>query len=423
MKIAIAASGSRGDVQPYVALGGGLKQAGFDVRLLTTDDFEGLVTGAGLEFVSLGTSIEALLQNDEWRAVTESGNFLKILARMNAEMKRRAETIASHTGALFEGTDLLVSGMSGMGGAFSIAEKLRIPVVQAYIFPITPTRAFPSPLTPSLPLGTVTNPPSFHVMRQMLWLSTRAGDAATRRKLGMSRAPIFGPFASLWRRGAPILYGYSRHVLPRPADWDASIHITGYWFLDTPAEWQPPADLVDFLNAGEPPVYIGFGSMGSRDPEKLTAIALDALKRSGQRGVLASGWGGLRQTDLPDSVYMLKSAPHSWLFPRMAALVHHGGAGTTAAGLNAGVPTVIVPFFGDQTFWGRQIARLGVGPDFIPRRRLNADRLAGAITQAVTDQAVRRRAADLAAQIQAEDGIGQAVRQIESIAGRERIRA
>jgi sterol 3beta-glucosyltransferase len=415
MQIAIAASGTRGDVQPYVALGKGLRAAGHQVRLLTSDDFAGLVGDAGLEFASMGESIEKMLQSEEWRKTTESGNFLAILARMNSEMKRRAEALASRIPALLRPADLIVAGVGGIGGPFSAAETFGIPIIQAYVFPITPTRAFASPLTPKLPMNAL-NPLSFQMMRQMLWQSTRVADVTTRRALGMRRGSIFGPFRAL--EGQPILYGYSRHVLPRPADWSDGHSVTGYWFLDAPGDWQPPADLVNFLRAGAPPVYIGFGSMGSRSPKQAAELALRALARSGQRGVLASGWGGLRSSDLPDSVYMLSSVPHSWLFPQMAAVVHHGGAGTTAAGLRAGVPSIVVPHMGDQAFWGHRIAALGVGTPPIPRKRLTAAQLAHAITQTVTDQAMRGRAAALGAAIRAEDGIGQAVELIERLSER-----
>lgn len=157
--------------------------------------------------------------------------------------------------------------------------------------------------------------------------------------------------------------------------------------------------------AGPPPVYVGFGSMGSRNPEETADLILDALARAGQRGIIHAGWGGLRRVDLPDSVLMVDGVPFSWLFPRVAAVVHHGGAGTTSAGLRAGGPSVVVPFFGDQPFWGQRVADLGAGPAPIPRKKLTAERLAEAIRAAVTDEAMRQRAADLGAKIQAEDGI------------------
>lgn len=409
MNITLFASGSRGDVQPYVALGAGLRAAGYTVRILTSDDFEPLVSAAGLDFGSIGGSVEQMLQSPEWRQTTESGNFLAILARMNREMKRQAQALARTMPALCAGSDLLIAGMGGITGAFSTAEKLGIPIMQAYVFPFTPTRAFASPLMPALPLGTALNRLSFHITRQVFWQSFRVAEVTTRRELGMPPASFWGPFAALERRRVPVLYGYSPHVLPRPEDWAAHHYVTGYWFLDADERWTPPDGLRDFLAAGPPPVYIGFGSMGNRRPEAVTQLALQALALSGQRGVLASGWGGLRAADLPETVFMLPSAPHQWLFPRMAAVVHHGGAGTTAAGLRAGVPSIVVPFFGDQPYWGRRVYELGVGPRPIPRRWLTAEHLAQAITQTVTDAGMRQRAAELGQKIRAEDGIGQAV--------------
>ncbi|MDX2078405.1 MAG: glycosyltransferase, partial [bacterium] len=233
MKISIVAGGSRGDVQPYVALGGGLQRAGYDVRVLTTDDFEGLVTGAGLQFCSTGKSVEAILQSDEWRKTTERGNFLVILSHMQKEVKKQAEHLAKTLPPLLEGTDLIITGAGGMGGTFSIAQKLNIPVIQAYVFPFSPTREFASPLTPTLPLGQLLNRFSFHATRQMIWQTTRTADVATRKTLNMPKGSFFGHFRRMNREKVPTLYGYSNHVLPRPSDWEAHIDVTGYWYLDT----------------------------------------------------------------------------------------------------------------------------------------------------------------------------------------------
>ncbi len=413
MKITIVTSGSRGDVQPYVALGKGLGEAGHAVRLLSTQDFESLVMDARLEFISTGTSIEQMLQNPEWRQVTESGNFIKLIRKMNAEMKHRAEDFAREMPSAIEGSDLVITGMGGMGGAFSIAEKLNIPVMLAYLFPFTPTRAFPAPLFPRLPLGPVLNPLSFQVLRQVFWQSTRIADVHTRKRLGLPKASFWGPYGALDRRRVPTIYGYSRHVLPDASDWGDHIRVTGFWFLEAAADWTPPSALTDFLQAGPPPVYIGFGSVGSRNPEETTRLTLKAVELSGQRAVLASGWGGMSAADLPPNVHMLPSIPHSWLFPQMAAVVHHGGVGTTAAGLRAGVPSVVIPFMADQPYWGQRVHDLGVGPAYIPRKRLTAEKLAAAITQAVSDAGMRQRAAALGERIRAEDGIRRAVAAVE----------
>jgi UDP:flavonoid glycosyltransferase YjiC (YdhE family) len=180
-------------------------------------------------------------------------------------------------------------------------------------------------------------------------------------------------------------------------------------FLDRPADWQPPSDLGDFLAAGSPPVYIGFGSAISLDPEARTKLVLEALACTGQRGILATGWGGLSNSDLPDSVFQIEAVPHDWLFPQMAAVVHHGGAGTTAAGLRAGVPSIIVPFVGDESFWGQQIANLGVGPSPIPQEQLSVEQLTTAIHTATNDQAMRDRAVTLGQKIREEDGVARTV--------------
>jgi len=208
----------------------------------------------------------------------------------------------------------------------------------------------------------------------------------------------------------PILYGFSPAVVPTPTDWPAFVHPTGYWFLDAPRDWRPPVALSAFLAAGPPPVYVGFGSMRNRQPQVVTALVVEALERAGQRGVLHSGWDGLAELRLPETIFPVDSIPHDWLFPRMAAIVHHGGAGTTAAALRAGRPAVVVPFFADQPFWARRVYELGVGPYPLPRARLTAARLADAITAAVYDPTMLERAVALGERLRAEDGVSEAVR-------------
>jgi UDP:flavonoid glycosyltransferase YjiC (YdhE family) len=211
--------------------------------------------------------------------------------------------------------------------------------------------------------------------------------------------------------GRPVttLYAYSEAVVPRPDDWDESSVVTGYWFLDAPAGWQPDPALVSFIENGPPPVYVGFGSMSMFGAAATTDAILEAITLAGQRAVLTNGESMLAADPLPGEVFVAGAVPHDWLFPRMAAVVHHGGAGTTGAALRAGKPTVICPFVGDQAFWGRRVAALGVGPSPVPFRKLTAGLLAGAIQRAVTDVEMQRQAASLGETIRAEDGIGRAV--------------
>jgi UDP:flavonoid glycosyltransferase YjiC (YdhE family) len=418
MRIVIIAPGSRGDLEPYLALGKGLIQAGHAVRLVTHQDFEALVNSHGVEFWPVDIKVQDIVQSAELRALLQGGNFAAILAQMAKEAKEGALRMVAVGLAACRGTDLVLAGIGGLFPAIALAEKLGLPLLQAYYIPFTPTQAYPSFLFPKPPFwhnGSI-NRLTYWIARQMMWQAYRPADRLARQKaLDLPPAPFWGPFNAGCTRHMPVLYGYSPSVIPPPPDWGDTIHVTGYWFLDPADDWAPPQALVEFLQAGPPPVYIGFGSMSSRRPEETTAMVLQALAQAQQRAVILSGWGGMHQADLPPSIFMIDSAPFSWLFPRMAAVVHHGGAGTTAAGLRAGVPSVVVPFFGDQPYWGQRIVDLGVGPAPISRRKLTAARLAQAIETAVTDLAMGQRAAELGAIIRAEDGVGRAIEVIQQI--------
>jgi len=270
---------------------------------------------------------------------------------------------------------------------------------------VTPTSEFCNFLVPDLGLGRISNRASHACFRWMTWPLHRAARRWRRR--------AFGTSGGANGTSLTVLNSFSPHVLPRPLDWPEWAVVTGFFFLPLPVGWSPPFDLLRFLESGPPPLYIGFGSM-SRNPERATRIALEAIARSGLRAVMATGWGGLRPSDVPADVHVLDSVPHAWLFPRVTAVVHHGGAGTVAAGLRAGKPTVCCPFFGDQTFWSDIVHRLGVGPRPVPQQALSAERLAAAILQATSDVGMRIRAERLGQQISQEDGVGRAVRIIES---------
>jgi sterol 3beta-glucosyltransferase len=422
MRIAIIASGSRGDVEPYVALGQGLTKAGHAVRLITHEDFETLVASGGVEFWPVDGSVKEVAESSAMREQLEGGNFVSILRQMAVEAERGAVALAKGALAACQGMELIVAGLGGLFVGLALGEKLNRPLLQAYYIPFTPTRAYPSFMAPKLPpwLGQVVNRPSYGLARQMIWQAFRRADRVMRQEvLGIRPSPFWGPYDSACTRGFPILYGYSPAVIPPPADWGPDIHVTGYWFLDTAAEWTPPPTLDAFLRAGPPPVYVGFGSMSSRDPQQTAEMVLSAARLAGQRAVIHAGWGGMQATNLPDSVMLIESVPFSWLFPRVTAVVHHGGAGTTAAAFRAGVPSVVVPFFADQPYWGRRVAELGVGPEPLPRRGLTGRRLADAISIAVTDPLMRQRAAVLGAQIRAEDGVARAVEAVRTLERRK----
>jgi sterol 3beta-glucosyltransferase len=417
MQILAIALGSQGDVQPYVALGQGLQAAGHQVRVMTHLNFETLVKGQGLEFCPVKGNVQEIISSPEMRKLLEQGNFLKINA-YTAKLAQEAAIDWTGAGLLAcKGIDLIIVGIGGLNVAVALAEKLQIPILPAFLFPFTPTRAFPGILLPpSLPkLGGTFNWISHLLVQQALWQGFRKADRLSRSQvLNLPPASFWGPYKSPILKRYPTIYGFSPSVIAKPADWQ-NTEIVGDWFLEA-TDWTPSDELVAFLNNGAPPVYIGFGSMGIQDPEATAELILEAIARTGQRAILQSGWGGLRKADLPDQVFLVNSVPHAWLFPRMAAIVHHGGAGTTAASLRAGVPTIVVPFFGDQPFWGQRVADLGVGPAPIPRKQLTVENLAKAIDRAVTDSTMGQRARDLGQKIQAENGIASVVAIVNRIA-------
>lgn len=310
--------------------------------------------------------------------------------------------------------------MGGTGGwiGLNVIDSLNIPGVACYLQPLMPSREYFSCIMPQPPfqLPNVVNRWSTRLGLDGFWQVVRGPFNEIRQQdLGLPPLPRWGVFETYFKKREPILMAFSEHVLPRSADWTPNVHLTGYWYLNDADTYTPPPDLVEFLSAGDPPVYVGFGSMNNEDPAETTRLVLRALELAGQRGVLLSGWGGLDTSQLPESVYHLSSTSHHWLLPQMAAVVHHGGAGTTGAGLRSGVPSIVVPFFGDQPFWAKRVHALGAGPKPIARRSLSAENLAQAITSALTDRAMRERAAEIGRKLNAENGIASMLTQVNAI--------
>jgi UDP:flavonoid glycosyltransferase YjiC (YdhE family) len=410
MRITVFAAGSRGDIQPCVVLCRGLQQAGYDVRLAAPEDFAGFAEKHSVGFCALRGDVQQIMASDTGRQFMETGGAkpIRSIRAVRTMIAPVVMQMAEDAYAACRDVDAMIC--LGVFSSFgqSIAEALHIPIMHVEPTPLLPTRAFAAPSWPlQRDLGGLHNYVSGIAMLQVVWLWYRPFVKVFRQRLGL---PTY-TFARFLRvvRSTPMLGAYSPSLLPHPGDWPESAHVTGVLFLDAQADWQPPSELEAFLEAGDPPVYVGFGSMGGRHPEQMARLILEALDKSGQRGVLLTGWGGLRTELVPENVFVVESVPHSWLFPRMAAAVHHGGAGTTAEALRAGVPMVIVPFVLDQAFWGARVRALGLGPDPIPQKRLTADRLAEAIRTAITDASMRQRAQRCGAAVRAEDGIANAV--------------
>ncbi len=416
MHIAIYTLGSRGDVQPLIALAIGLQQAGHRVTLVTSHTFTDWIQAYGVEVQPVHFNPQEILNHPEMQAFMQrGGNPLRVFGVMR-EGLRRALGAHDEFWQVAQTADFVVQTSTGVG-ALEAAEKINLPSAIVHLFPFTPTRAFPSfflgPFRFSLGAGY--NRLTHFAMLQLVW--TVVGAPLTnqwRKKLGLRPWRSYGEmYAHARRRQIPILCCFSPTFLPKPPDWDEHHHLSGYWFLNAPPAWQPPAELVRFLESGPPPVYIGFGSMNAGDGEEKVRVVLRALEISRQRGIILTGWGGLARGAESPNVLYAENVPHDWLFPRMAAVVHHGGAGSTGANLRAGVPSIITPVAADQYAWAEQVVKSGVGPPVPKLRSLTAEKLAGGIRTAIIDSDLRTRAAQFGEKIRAESGVARAVEIIE----------
>jgi sterol 3beta-glucosyltransferase len=402
MRIAVVSMDTRGGIVPYIALGQGLRRAGHEVRMVAPADFAPMFDEAGLALAPLSGNVEEVLRAST--GATERGTMasMRFAAR---EMKPRIHAWTRETLEACEGVDVVTGGVGGMVVGLSVAEKLGKPFIETQVQPVgAPTGAYPGVLVAGPRwLGSWGFRLGHRLSEMALWMPFRGAMASARKEvLGLTGRPSAAD-------GQPVLYGFSRHVVPVPTLGERERHVTGYWFVPAAPTWSAPPALEAFLAGGGPVVAIGFGSMVSDDPKAATALVLGAVRRAGVRAVLVTGWGGLASHPEADDVFVTESLPYDWLFPRVAAVVHHGGAGTTGLALQAGVPAIVVPFTVDQPFWGSRVAALGVGPTPIPRKRLTQELLADALRRTVADEAMRARAAALGERIRAEDGVAEAV--------------
>ena len=416
MHITILTLGSRGDVQPFIGLGVGLKQAGYKVRIASQAYFESDIRSHGFEFALMSGNPKEAVKSQKGQAMLKSKNPITFIRRLGDLLKPLLKNVFIDSLQACQGTDVIIGGGFPFWG-IDIAEKLGVPFYYAYLTPSYPTTAFPNPLTSQQldKLGGIYNRFSYTLTNQIFWQIFRKPINDFRKSI-LDLPPTGirqNAFTKMEDAKVNYLIGCSPSVHPKPKDWPNRVHLTGYWFLDAPDDFIPPTNLVEFLEAGSPPVYIGFGSMGGEEAQKISEIALKALDKTKQRGIFLSGWSSFKNL-LPDNIFQIDNIPHSWLFPQMSCIVHHGGAGTTAATFRAGVPSVIIPFFGDQPFWAYQAGLLGVSPPMINTKNLTVETLAQAITTAVENQSIRKQAAILGEKIRSENGIAKVVEILQS---------
>jgi sterol 3beta-glucosyltransferase len=409
MRIVLLAYGSRGDVQPFVALGVGLRGAGHSVLLAAPARFGGLVQAHGLDFTALPGDPDQLS-----RALVEQAgvNSFQQMRLIFAHGLAIALEVVRLLRVAVQGADMIIHSFLTTSIGHQLASELGVPDLAVQLFPFfVPYESFPNVTIVAHGHGAGFNRRSHQLSTRIFWLSNRLSYAWLRR-----RYPALGSARPRWPAPGlrtPLLLAYSPLLVgPTPAAAPLA-RTTGFLTLE-PGPYRPPPALAAFLADGPAPVFVGFGSMVTRDAARLTATLLEALRRTGQRGLFQRGWAGLGTGELPSWALAIDDVPHEWLFPQMAAVIHHGGAGTTAVALRAGVPTLTIPFTADQPFWGWRAHQLGVGPPPLAAAMLSVEALVSALT-ALAAAATRQRAAIVGAALRAENGLGAALRAVELV--------
>ena len=442
MNIAILITGSRGDVQPFIALGNKLQEYGHRVRIGTHSNFRELVRDNGLDFYSIGGDPEQLMaymvknpgilpSMDSVRAGDVGSRKADLEAMLTGAWRACTEACDEHDAKDHTDphqrrpfvADAIISNPPTYA-SLHIAERLAIPLHFMFTMPWSPTTAFPHPLAQMDSSRTDAGTRNYLSYTQIEMLTCLGlTDIINRFR---RRTLLLEPIDPTWgtnlvpRLKVPYTYCWSPAVIPKPADWGAHIGVSGFFFLPSGKEYQPDPKLQAFLDAGEPPVYIGFGSIVIDDPDAFTKLILEAVKKAGVRALVSKGWSNVGGTDVPDDVFLLGNVPHDWLFQHVSAVVHHGGAGTCAIGLKLGKPTVIVPFFGDQFWWAGIVYRAGAGPQAVPYKKLTSDNLAESIREALKPE-TKAKAHELSEKMKGEDGVAVAAEQFHNLQSTQKL--
>lgn len=408
MRILLMTFGSRGDVQPFIALGLELKSDGHEVAVSTAANFTDMIEDAGLRTAPVSVDMQAELEGSVLMDGMKSLRGIIRAWRLSQDlMQTQLQDVwdIAHR----ENPEIIIYHPKAFSAVYA-ARSLGAIAMPVYLQPAyTLTGAFPNPIYPWRHSGFLTRPLNSAFLRL-----TRLGYGSLLKKwFARNKDVVAKPEIDVLTgyhpagKSVPRFHAFSRHLVPCPDDYSPHEKTTGYWFVKPDDTWTPPEDLEAFLNEGPAPVYVGFGSMPSDDAEALTRDVVAALDLAGQRGIIATGWSGLSGADLPAQHFALESAPHSWLLPRCAAVVHHGGAGTTHEGLRWGRPSIVCPVFGDQPFWAHVVAGFGAGPKPLKRKKITGPALAQRITQAL-EPGVASSAADIGNFLRAEPGTRQA---------------
>ncbi|MDV2685559.1 glycosyltransferase [Alkalihalophilus lindianensis] len=402
MLITMLASGTRGDTQPYIALGIELKKLGLDVRISASESYRELVESYGFDYAPIRGDVTKIIESG---VVKEADNPFKFFSSLkNDDLMDLMVDAQEDQHKACEGADAIVYHPGSTLGYF-VAKEKGIPSILASPFPMVPTNEYPAIIFyDKIRLGKLSNKLTHLIFEKGFWKMANSGfKRYWKEKNGELPKGFTNPYPKQRTKNNPTIVSLSPSVFPVPKDWPNHVYSFGYWFIEDQSDYQPSQELHQFLNAGDAPIYVGFGSVGDKKRAKeSTKMVLKALNGTGKRAIINAG-GGMEQRQNTKDVFFVKSVPHEWLFPYMSAVVHHGGAGTTAASIRSGVPQVIIPFGNDQFAWGRRIKELGVGAKAIPRKELTAEKLADAIRFTQT-ASVQKKAKQLGKKVKSERG-------------------
>jgi UDP:flavonoid glycosyltransferase YjiC (YdhE family) len=407
MKLVALTYGTEGDTRPMAAFCRALMDAGHDMTLLADRGTLGSARDLGVRHAALAGNIREALELGISSAVAGKNSLNATAKAMSRIANENADAWMHQVLEVAAGSNgLIVAGLAAFIG-FSVAEKLAVPVIGTGMIPLTPTAAFASPFLPPRSMPRWLNRFSYSLVAEVLWSAFRKATNAARAKV---RLP---PGRKIWL-GHPMLYGISPSLLPKPADWPDNAWMCGQWVRPAP-EWNAPQSLQNFLSAGDPPIYVGFGSMVGFDQSALLDVVIAAV--AGRRTLFYPGWNRADLLKLPPNFCFIGDTPHDWLFPRTSLIIHHGGSGTTHSAARAGVPSVVLPFAGDQFFWAEQLHRRGIAPAPATASKVTASVLSSAIEAAQTPE-MRERASTIGAKMRTENGLAEAVDRVHALLAR-----
>jgi len=405
MKISILTYGSQGDVAPFLSLAQGFFRAGHTVRFAGPEHFKSLLKNPEIEFFGFPGDPQQLVQDLVDGAGSSRLGMVRVMGKFVVPLAVR---VLEQARAACEDSDVIIHSFLLTSVGYELAREMGAADISCQLFPVfSRTVEFQAPTFPDLPFGDPYRQLTHDAVTQIFWQGSRFLYKRVRRSNPQLSPLTSWPFDAGNDWQTPIFYGFSPSVIPRPRDWRDDVHITGYWFSDDLGGWSPGKDLLDFLDGGPAPIAIVFGSTNTKKWGRIIKNIVEALTTCKQRGVIVGAEGQSLESS-PD-VFLTDYVPYSWLFQRSSAVIHHGGAGTTGAGLRAGIPNMILPFTSDQPFWGNRVYSLGAGPKPIPAKNITAEKLSKAISLALNDEGMRVQARSLGETISAEDGISRAV--------------